>query len=302
MDRRIRLRHLQAFVEIVRQGSLKRAAEELFLTQPAISRTLAELESIVGAPLLTRGRGGVRLTAAGEFLHGHALSGLAELSRGLAGIGAGTAEPLRLRVGALPSVAARLMPGIVAELLRIAPDFQLQVSDGPHEHLTKALRAGDLDVVIGRLGAPSTMQGLSFAQLYVEQVAVVVRPGHPILDDADLRRLDEFPTLYPTEVAAIRPLVDRLLLAMGMRPPVRRIETVSSAFARSFTRDSDAVWIISEGVVVRDVAEGRLVRLPLDTGLTEGPVGIMTRADAVRGLADTLFMNLVTQLWPPAGD
>ena len=48
LDRRIRLRHLQVFVEIVRQGSLKRAAEVLFLTQPAISRTMAELEEIVG--------------------------------------------------------------------------------------------------------------------------------------------------------------------------------------------------------------------------------------------------------------
>lgn len=295
MDRRIRLRHLQAFVEITRQGSLKRAAEELFLTQPAISRTLAELEEIVGAALLTRGRGGVRLTAAGEFLHGHALNGLAELSRGLSGLNRDTAEPMRLRVGALPSVAARLMPRIVARLLDTAPGLQLQIWDGAHEYLTKLLRAGDLDAVIGRLGAPETMQGLTFTQLYLEEVAVVVRPGHPILSDPDLRRLDEFPVLYPTDVAAIRPLVDRLLLSRGLTTPARRIETVSGAFGRSFTRDSDAVWFISAGVVARDVAEGRLVRLPVGTALTEGPVGVMTRADAPRSLSDTLFLKVITE-------
>ncbi len=65
MDRRIKIRHLQAFVEIVRQSSFKRAADRLFLTQPAISRTLAELEEIVGADLLTRNRGGVALTPQG---------------------------------------------------------------------------------------------------------------------------------------------------------------------------------------------------------------------------------------------
>ena len=59
MDRRIKLRHLEAFVEITKLRSLKRAAERLHLTQPAISRTLAELEQILGTKLLTRGRGGV---------------------------------------------------------------------------------------------------------------------------------------------------------------------------------------------------------------------------------------------------
>lgn len=295
MDRRIRLRHLQAFVEIVRQGSLKRAAAELYLTQPAISRSLAELETITGTPLLTRGRGGVRLTAAGEVLHRHAQAGLAALSRGLADLRGETGAPARLRIGALPSVAARLMPGIVARMQKAAPDVRLQISDGPHEHLTRLLRAGDLDAVIGRLGAPATMQGLTFTQLYLEQVAIVVRPGHPILSDPDLRRLAGFPVLYPTEVAAIRPLVDRLLLSQGLTPPPRRIETVSGAFGRSYTRDSDAVWFISAGVVARDVAEGRLVRLPLATALTEGPVGIMTRADAPRSLAETTFLTVAMQ-------
>ena len=293
MDRRIRLRHLQAFVEIVRQGSLKRAAEELFLTQPAISRTLAEFEEIVGSPLLIRGRGGVRLTPEGQFLHGHALSGLAALSTGLAGLAGGAGD--RLRVGVLPSVAARLMPAVAAELLAVAPGVMLEVSDGSHEHLTKALRAGDLEAVIGRLGAPQTMQGLSFTQLYLEEVAVVVRPGHPILADPDLRRVGEHLVLYPTEVAAIRPLVDRLLLSLGQSLPPRRIETVSGAFGRAFTRDSDAVWFISAGVVARDVAEGRLVRLPVATRLTEGPVGVMTRANAPRTLAGTLFLDIVTR-------
>lgn len=296
MDRRIRLRHLQAFVEIVRQGSLKAAAEALFLTQPAISRTLAELEEITGAPLLIRSRGGVRLTAQGQFLHGHALSGLAALSAGLAGLGGVASPPPQLRIGALPSVAARLMPGIVARLLQMAPDLQLAISDGAHEALTKALRAGDLDAVIGRLGEPHSMQGLSFTQLYLEEVAVVVRPGHPILMDPDLRRVGDYLVLYPTEVAAIRPLVDRLMLGLGLGLPPRRIETVSGAFGRAFTRDADAVWFISAGVVARDVAEGRLVRLPVDTGLTRGPVGVMTRAGAPRSFAETLFMDVVVQM------
>lgn len=306
MDRRIRLRHIQAFAEIVRQGSLKRAAEVLYLTQPAISRTIAELEEIVGARLLSRSRRGVSLTPQGEFFHGHALNALGALTQGLAGIG-GQADPgLALLVGALPSVSARLMPDVVAELQRVAPHLRLSIADGGHGHLTTLLRAGDLDVVIGRLGAPETMQGLSFTQLYLEDVAVVVRPGHPILSDPgsdsdgpDLRRIAEYPVLYPPRTAAIHPLVERLLLSRGIAPPPRRIETVSGAFGRVHVRQSDAVWFISAGVVAREIADGRLVRLPLDTELTKGPVGLMTRASQPETSAQLLFRQAVMRVVAP---
>lgn len=277
MDRRIKLRHIQAFVEIVRQRSLKRAAERLFVTQPAMSRTLAELEDIAGAPLLTRGRAGVALTAQGEVLHRHAQSSLADLERGFAGLG--QADPAqRLALGVLPSVATRLMPGVAAELVAMAPGLRLTIADGPHDQMTAQLRSGDLDAVIGRMGAPDTMKGLAFAQLYLESVAVVVRPGHPILSDPDLRRLGDWPVIWPPPWAAIRPLVERFLIGQGIPEPQNRIETVSGAFGRVHVRQSDAVWFISEGVVALDLAEGRLMRLPLPTMGTEGPVGLMTRA------------------------
>lgn len=292
LDRRVRLRHIQAFVEIVRQGSLKRAAEELYLTQPAISRTIAELEEIVGARLLIRSRRGASLTPQGEFFHGHALNALTALTHALAG-GGGDEAGLPLRVGALPSVAARLMPEVVAELQDSAPHLELTIYDGAHGHLTGLLRSGDLDVVIGRLGAPETMQGLSFTQLYLEDVAIVVRPEHPILADPDLRRIGDYPVIYPTEAAAIRPAVERLLITHGIMRPARRIETVSGAFGRVHTPQSDAVWFISAGVVAREVADGRLVRLPIDTELTKGPVGMMTRASLPETNAQLLFRQAV---------
>ena len=117
MDRRIKIRHLQTFTEIVRQRSLKGAARRLLLTQPAISRTLSELEEILGAELLTRGRGGIALTPEGEFFLPHAQTSLAALEQGLAGIAqAGGAGVAQMRLGALPSVAARLMPEVLVEL------------------------------------------------------------------------------------------------------------------------------------------------------------------------------------------
>ena len=278
MDRRIKIRHISAFVEIVRQRSLKRAADQLHLTQPAISRTLAELEEIAGKQLLLRGRAGVSLTPEGEYFLGFAQQSLVALERGFSGVAAaGGEDATEIRVGVLPSVATRLMPEVAAEMVGLDRD-RLTIADGSHEHLTTQLRSGQLDMVLGRLGAPETMRGLSFTQLYLEDVAVVVRPGHPLLEEPDLRRITEWQVLYPPPWAAIRPFVERLLIAEGIPRPAWRIETVSGAFGRVYARQCDAVWFISAGVVASDIAEGRLARLPIATGGTEGPVGLMTRA------------------------
>ncbi|WP_343211945.1 pca operon transcription factor PcaQ (plasmid) [Aliisedimentitalea scapharcae] len=280
IDRRIKFRHIQCFIEICREHSFKLAAEKLFLTQPAISKTLKELEEIMGSTLLTRNRSGVTLTRQGEvFLHFAEMS-LAALQQGLSGVEqVGAQGKTRLSVGALPSVAARLMPDVAAEFADLAPGSSLRIMDGPHGYLMERLRVGDLDLVIGRLGRPDTMQGVSFTQLYEERVEFVVRAGHPLLQAPDIQRIGDWQVIYPSEGSAIRPLVDRFLIAHGVGGIDNRLETVSGAFGRVFTRRSDAIWIISAGVVANEISDGHLVALPFDTGITRGPVGLMQRPD-----------------------
>ncbi|SNR24471.1 pca operon transcription factor PcaQ [Puniceibacterium sediminis] len=298
IDRRIKFRHIECFAAIHRQGSLKRACAVLNLTQPALSKTLKELEEILGVTLMSRDRGGVRLTPEGRVFLEFAEMSLAALRRGVDGV-----TSLResggavLRVGALPSVAARLLPQAVARFRAQAPDVVLDLQDGAHGHLTEQLRSGSVDLVIGRLGAPETMTGLSFTQLYLERVVFVVRPGHPLLERGalDLTAIADWPVIHPPADAAIRPLVDRTLIAQGVPPLRDRIETVSGAFGRNYVRQSDAIWIISEGVVAQDMTDGRLSALPLDTGLTAGPVGLMIRPDDPPSPARQIFVTALEQ-------
>lgn len=279
--RRIKFRHIQCFVEITRQKSMKVAAERLFLTQPAISKTLKELEEILGTELMSRSRAGVALTKQGEvFLHFAEMS-LAALQQGLDGVEqVGKSGAARVKVGALPSVAARLMPQVAREYSELSAGATLQISDGPINFLIQKLRDGELDVVIGRLGPPETMKGIAFTQLYNETVDFVVRPGHPLLEAPDVGRIGEWQVIYPSDNSAIRLIVERFLIAHGVGELPNRMETVSGAFGRVYTRQSDAIWIISSGVVANEIADGRLVRLPFDTAITKGPVGLMTRANS----------------------
>jgi len=297
IDRRIKFRHIQCFAEIVRHNSLKSAAQHLNLTQPAISKTLKELEEVVGSDLLVRNRGGVSLTKQGEvFLHFAQMS-LAALQQGLNGVAQmEAAGQVSLSVGALPSVAARLMPEVVQAFAELAPDVTLHVHDGPHGYLIEELRRGRLDVVIGRMGAPEVRRGIAFTQLYDEHVEFVVRRGHPLLVQPDIHRLGDWPVIFPPEASAIRPLVERALVAQGVGEIGRKVESVSGAFGRNHALSHDAVWIISHGVVAKELESGALVRLPFDTSLTKGPVGLMARIEGQLSATESLFRRVLTEV------
>jgi len=302
LDPRIKLRHLRTFVEVARRRSVKQAADQLAVTQPAVSKTLKELEEIVGARLMERGRGGVALTPAGETLLHGAGAALASLIQGLDGVARARDGGGRvLTVGALPSVAARIIPSAVARLKAETPGLPVKIVTGPNPYLLDLVRDGALDLVVGRLGGPDSMAGLSFAHLYSERIAVVVRPGHPLVGTADLTRIAEYTVLFPDEGAAIRELAERLLIASGIARLPDRIETVAATFGRTYVRRTDAVWFISYGVVALDLADGLIVELPFTVDQTLGPVGLTTRSEVAMTPAASRFAGILRRIVDTAG-
>jgi LysR family pca operon transcriptional activator len=119
IDARMKIRHLQCFQEVARLGHVGRAADQLAVTQPAVSKTLRELEDILSVRLFARTRKGLELTPAGELFQ-------APRRERAGGAPAGDRQrrPGRergdtaIRVGALPTVAVRIMPRAVQDLVR----------------------------------------------------------------------------------------------------------------------------------------------------------------------------------------
>ncbi|TIW70651.1 MAG: LysR family transcriptional regulator, partial [Mesorhizobium sp.] len=110
-ESRIRFRHLQAFLEVARQGSVARAAEFLHVSAPAVTKTLRELEEALGIAVVERDGRGIRVTRLGEIFLGHAGTAITALKRGVDSVrqdGAINRHPIR--IGALPTVSARVMP------------------------------------------------------------------------------------------------------------------------------------------------------------------------------------------------
>ncbi len=105
-----------------------------------------------------------------------------------------------------------------------------------------------------------------------------------------------YPVLMPTRASIIRPFVESFLIANAVARLANQIETVSDAFGRAFVRESEAIWIISEGVVAADIAEGKLAALPIDTRETKGPVALTMRTDTTPSLPLAIRMQTIREV------
>lgn len=301
---RLKLRHLRCLAFVGQERNLVRAAKALSLTQPAVSKTIAELEDIVGRRLLIRSRRGVELTPAGEVLVRHAVSAMRGLREGLSlALDQTEAEHLRVAVGALPNMAAGLLPDAVALLSRAHADMRVRVVSGTNAQLMTQLRQGEIDVVMGRLAQPSALVDLNFVQLYSEPLLLLVRPGHPLAErlQPTLDALAAYPLIVPVHGTPVRDTVDAYLFARGSMLPRTVVEATDTSFAMSLLRATDAVWFAPQGAVDGALRRGELLRLDFDTAATEGPVGVTLRRAGAVGEGARLLIEAIRQvLGPPA--
>jgi LysR family pca operon transcriptional activator len=296
---RIRHRHLQCFLEIARARKISVAAEVLNVSQPAASKTLAELEAILDTKLFVRrGKGGLRLTPSGRMFQRFAGSSIAALREGLDGLEQARLEKApMLVVGALLGVAAQFMPRAVREFQQTHGAI-VRIITGPNKSMLQQLRIGEMDLVVGRLASPKEMQGLSFTHLYSEPLVFVARSDHPLGGQAEVQMsmLEHLTLILPTGDGLMRPVIDQFMLAHGIAALPNRIEARSSEFCRQLLRDSDAVWMVSLGAVEHDIEDGVLCRLNIDTSETQGAVGLTVRSDANPSPTLQLMMDTITRV------
>jgi LysR family pca operon transcriptional activator len=296
---RLKLRHMEVFIETARRKSVTRAAEALNLTQPAVSRTLRELEAICGKPLFIKDGRGIRLSPFGAIFLDYAGRSLALARDGLIALNtveAASGPPVR--IGALPTIAASVLPHAVAQFRASGLKGQLQIITGENQVLLDQLRARDLDLVMGRMPAPENMLGLSFDPLFKERVVAVVQADHPLThaDFITSEDLASYPVLLPSAGSIIHSIVERLFVEQGLAMPLDAIETVLDTFGRSFTKQYQAIWFISQGVVAAELSDGTFRELPLDTETTRGFVGLSTRRDDTLSPPTAQFCAILRQI------
>jgi DNA-binding transcriptional LysR family regulator len=280
-SQRIRLRHLHTFVAVAQQGTLGRAAETLNLSQPALSKTLNELEQLTGTRLFDRGRLGAQLTLVGEQFLTHAVKILDALNHAGQSLTRKEGQPAAvIRIGALPTAALGILPTVIGQFHKQQSDVTLQVGTMNNTMLLAGLKSGELDLGIGRMSDPELMSGLNYELLFLESLKLVVRPGHPILqENITLSRVMEWPVVVSPKGTTPRQNAETLLASQGCKLPVSCIETLSASLSRQLTVDYNYVWFVPSGAVKEDLKQGTLTALPIAAQGVGEPIGILTRVD-----------------------
>ncbi|HBT4689294.1 TPA: LysR family transcriptional regulator [Klebsiella pneumoniae] len=299
-SQRIRLRHLHTFVAVAQQGTLGRAAETLNLSQPALSKTLNELEQLTGTRLFERGRLGAQLTLVGEQFLTHAVKVLDALNS--AGQALNRKEGLNndiVRIGALPTAALGILPTVIGQFHKQQKDITLQVATMNNTMLLAGLKSGEIDIGIGRMSDPELMSGLHYELLFLESLKLVVRPGHPLLQETvTLSRVMEWPVVVSPKGTVPRQNAEALLQSQGCKMPAGCIETLSASLSRQLTVDFDYVWFVPSGAVKDDLRRGVLTALPIATQVAGEPIGILTRVDATLTPGTQTLLSAIRKSMP----
>jgi molybdate transport repressor ModE-like protein len=187
-------RRVLTFRAVAHQRSFSRAARELALSQPSVSNQVAQLEREVGARLLERRPGGLRLTREGEILLVHADAiverfRLAEAQLAAAAEGKHT----QLRIGALPTALAGFVPAAIARLRLQHHDTRITFDEGTSAELSARVASGELDLAVAYQETGAAREdppGVSRHHLLRERFMVALAPNHPLATESQVRLTD----------------------------------------------------------------------------------------------------------------
>ncbi|NIZ12062.1 LysR substrate-binding domain-containing protein [Phaeobacter sp. HF9A] len=276
------MRQLEFFLEVANCKSVTKAAQALHTAQPNVSRTIRELEHLVGNRLFERSNEGVSLTPAGQALYTYVRSGIAQIEQAF-NLFDGTATKRTLAVMVAPSISRSILPGVTQRFKKMFPHVTPRVMATAAGDMTESLRNGDVDLLVGRQDNPKDTYGVSFHHLYNEPLLFVVRKDHQLAEGTHgLDALCDFTVMIPNPGVVIRDELDHFIMANGARQFPNTVETMSFDFIRAMLATSDMVAFCPEGVVRAELGRGDLVAVDIEGMAMMGSIGIATIGGTAR--------------------
>lgn len=306
ISRRIKLRQLNVLVAVAQCGSMAKAAEHLAISQPVVSKAIAELEHVVGVRLLDRGPHGVEPT-----LHGRALlkrsaaifddlrtsvSELEFLSDPTAG---------ELRIGCEENLATGLLPALIDRLARRYPRlvFEMVIAD-PKTLMERDLKGRTVEVAIMRTAAPHLADDFDTRKLYDDRLWIVAGAQHPVLRRKKLRLADLMSERWclPPPDHPVGSLVIEAFRRSGLDPP-RRSVTVGSAQCTSNLVAKGYFLGVHGSMFLRFTPPSlRLKVLPVELPIPKSSTSVVTLKGRTLSPVAQLFINSAREITQPLTD
>ena len=273
------LRELRNFMQVARTGSVSRAALELRLAQPALSRQIGKLEHELGVSLFTRHGRGVRLTVAGSVL--------LERAETIAQLVHETSEEIkqdraptrgRFTLGAPPAAGRLLIPPFVERFQKAWPQTTLHMREGVTSSLLEWLIDKRLDLAL--LHNPPHLETLNISSVVSERMFVIGPPVARLKRAKNsrtyrIRDFGELPLILPNMAHTNRRLVEHAALEHGVRLRIK-IEADSVAFAKAMVENGLGYTILTYAAVQDELARKKLTAYPIVQPTLSTRVSIVT--------------------------
>jgi DNA-binding transcriptional LysR family regulator len=255
--------HLALFHAVARAGGISRGAAAARVSQPAVSKQIAELEAALGVRLLERQPRGCRLTEAGVILADYA-----QRCQALEADAARAIEEYRglkrgrLAVGASLTIGGYLLPGVLAEFHRRFPDIELRLEIANTQQIQRALAEGTIE--LGLTEGPVESEELESAVFFQDELVAVAAAGHPLLKKGrvTVREICREPLILREEGSGTRAVVERALRRKGFKPApflaMASPEAIKNAVAAGM-----GIAIMSRLIVGLELQAGLLGIIPL---------------------------------------
>lgn len=260
------LRQIEVLVAVANHNSVTHAAEWLRVSQPAVTRTILEIETDMGATLFDRSPRGMTPTVFGESLVRHARAMLSELRHAVEEI-----EALKgndrgtVRVGTTPIGASLLLPTAAAQLTKAYPGLRVEIAEENFVGLLSALRTGSLDLVLGPPTDDALDPALTYSHLFTDDLIIAASHTHPLghMGKIPLSRLSKQRWVLPPRNNRLWLRLQSRFLADGLSMPGDSILSSSSAAVKAVMNQGDWLTVYPRMIVESDIADGRIVEIPI---------------------------------------
>lgn len=294
-------RQLKALDRVARLGSVSRAAEELNLTQPAVSLQIRLLEEAVGAALLQRVGRGVQLTAAGEIVGRyareilHLWSEAADEVTALTGVLGGT-----LRIGAI-TTAEYLIPPLLVKFTETRPQVKTYFKVGNREDIVRMLAAHEIDLAV--MGSPPKELRTHAVEFAKHPMVFVAAPGHPLMrrKRVALKDIEAAHLLVRERGAGTRTTVENLFKASGLKFHLGS-ELSSNEAIKQMAEAGLGIAFLSLHACALELQAGLLGPLPFPGNPIEREWYVVTLADRRISQVTGLFRDFLIKQGAPVID
>ena len=303
IGRRIKLRDLHVLLAVAQSGSMAKAAERLAISQPVVSKTVADLEQTLGVRLLDRSRQGAEPTVYGLALLKHGVAAFDELRQGVKEIEF-LLDPTagEVRIGASDPMAAGLIPATIDRLSRQYAKITFRVTHERNifEH-NRALRERDVELVIGRLPLSFAERDMDAEILFDEPLLVGAGLQNPWVRRRriELAELVDEPWVLPGPDSFVGSLVADIFHASGLEAP-RNCVVCSNIQMNNALLATGRFLAIYPGSLLRLSAKQLSIKiLPVELPVRSTPVGIVTLKNRTLSSVARLFIECARAVAKP---